>query len=79
MGTVATGGDNPGGNPDDILLTYNGIEGLATNGELLIGTAFGELKETKPYIYQYQEIEGKRVVNGSFEIRRSTSQNQYEL
>ncbi len=67
---------NPGGNPDDILLTYNGIEGLATNGEgeLMIGTAFGELKETKPYIYQ--EIEGKRVVNGSFEIRKSTGQSQ---
>ena len=62
---------NPGGNPNDILLTYNGIERLSKNGkgELLIGTAFGELKETKPYIYQ--EIEGKKAVHGSFEIRQS--------
>ena len=67
---------NPGGNPDDILLTYNGIEELATNGEgdLLIATAFGELKETKPYIYQ--EIEGKRAVDGSFEIRSPARQSQ---
>ena len=67
---------NPGGTPDDILLTYNGIEGLATNGEgeLLIATAFGELKETRPYIYQ--EIEGKRAVDGSFEIRSPADQSQ---
>ena len=67
---------NPGGNPGDILLTYNGIEGLSTNaeGELLIATAFGELKETKPYIYQ--EVEGKRAVDGSFEIRSPARQSQ---
>ncbi|MBL6978782.1 MAG: SBBP repeat-containing protein [Desulfobacteraceae bacterium] len=67
---------NPGGNPGDILLTYNGIEGIATNGEgeLLIATAFGELKETRPYIYQ--EIEGERSVDGSFEIRSPASQSQ---
>ena len=67
---------NPGANPDDILLTYNGIEGLAKNGEgeLLIATAFGKLKETRPYIYQ--EIEGKRAVDGSFEIRNSAGQSQ---
>jgi hypothetical protein len=66
----------PGGNPDDILLTYNGIEGLATNGEgeLLIATAFGELKETKPYIYQ--EVEGERVVDGNFEILSPAGQTQ---
>ena len=65
-----------GANPNDILLTYNGIEGLATNGEgeLLIETAFGELKETRPYIYQ--EIKGKRAVDGSFEIRSPADQSQ---
>ena len=67
---------NPGGDPHDILLTYHGIEGLATNGEgeLLLTTAFGELKETRPYIYQ--EIEGKRAVDGSFQIRRPAGQSQ---
>jgi len=67
---------NPGGNPDDILLTYKGIEGLSTNGEgeLLITTAFGEFKETRPFIYQ--EIEEERVVNGSFEIRSPAGRSQ---
>ena len=62
---------NPGANPEDILLTYNGIEGLDKNagGELLIATAFGELKESRPYIYQ--EIGGERMVDGSFEILSS--------
>jgi len=67
---------NPGGDPDHILLTYTGIEGLATNGEgeLLIETAFGELKETRPYIYQ--EIEGKKAVDGGFEIRVAAGSSQ---
>ena len=67
---------NPGGNPDDIMLSYNGIEGLATNrdGELIIRTAFGELRETRPYIYQ--EIEGKKVVDGSFETHSTDAKLQ---
>ncbi|MCF8142533.1 MAG: SBBP repeat-containing protein [Deltaproteobacteria bacterium] len=67
---------NPGGEPEDILLTYNGIEGLAKNGEgeLLIATAFGQLKETKPYIYQ--EIEGETAVDGRFEILSPAGQSQ---
>jgi len=67
---------NPGGNPEDILLTYHGIEGLATNreGELLLRTAFGELKETRPSIYQ--EMEGKRTVDGSFEIQSPAGRSQ---
>jgi len=64
---------HPGGNPSDIALTYHGIEGLTINenGELLIATAFGKLKETKPYIYQ--EIDGKRVVDGCFQIHDPAS------
>ena len=67
---------SPGGNPGDILLTYNGIKGLATNreGELLIATAFGELKETKPYIYQ--EVKGKSAVDGSFKIQSPAGKSQ---
>ncbi|MBN1830337.1 MAG: SBBP repeat-containing protein, partial [Deltaproteobacteria bacterium] len=67
---------HPGGDPRDILLTYHGIEGLAANGEgeLLITTAFGELKETRPYIYQ--EIEGKKAVDGGFEIRGPADKSQ---
>ena len=67
---------NSGGNPDDILLTYNGIKGLDKNdeGELLIETAFGQLKETRPYIYQ--EITGRTSVDGKFEIRSPADQSQ---
>ena len=67
---------NPGGNPNDILLTYEGIESLTRNkeGELLIKTIFGEFKETRPYIYQ--EKNEKRVVEGDFEIRISPNQTQ---
>ena len=67
---------NPGGNPNHILLTYTGIEGLSANGEgeLLIGTAFGELKESRPYIYQ--KIEGERAVDGRFEIHENIAQSQ---
>ncbi len=67
---------SPGGNPGDILLTYNGIKGLATNreGELLIATAFGELKETKPYIYQ--EVKRKSAVDGSFKIQSPAGKSQ---
>ena len=65
---------HPGGRPEDIVLTYHGIEGLATNGEgeLVIDTAFGALQETKPYIYQ--DIGAKRVVDGRFEIKASPDQ-----
>ena len=67
---------HPGGNPKDIMLTYNGIEGLTTNGDgdLLIETAFGEPRETKPYIYQ--EINGKRMVAGSFVIKSQAGHPQ---
>ncbi|TFG92057.1 MAG: hypothetical protein E4H15_04550 [Syntrophobacterales bacterium] len=67
---------HPGGNSTDIALTYDGIEGLATNGdgELLIETTFGQLRETKPYIYQ--EINGKRVVAGNFAIKTPAGKTQ---
>lgn len=67
---------HPGGDPKNILMTYHGVEGITTNGngELLIATAFGELIETKPYIYQ--EIDGKKVVAGNFAITPPTDQSQ---
>jgi len=67
---------HPGGNPKDILLTYHGVEAITTNGngELLIATAFGQLRETKPYIYQ--EIDGKRLVAGHFAIKPTAGQPQ---
>ncbi len=67
---------NPGANPNDILLTYRGIKGLATSdkGELLINTSFGELKETRPYIYQ--TIAGVKEVAGSFVLHNAVNNSQ---
>ena len=67
---------NPGADPNDIFLSYKGINGLTTNeeGELVIDTPFGDLKESKPYIYQ--EIDGKRaVVEGRFVINKGELSN----
>jgi alpha-tubulin suppressor-like RCC1 family protein len=68
---------HPGADPGDIVLTYQGIEGLTTNkqGDLLIQTPFGELMETKPYIYQ--EVDGKREITGSFVIMMPSKQSPH--
>jgi hypothetical protein len=59
----------PGVDLTSVQVAYNGIEGLkiAKDGTLVIKTAFGELRETKPQIYQ--EIAGQRVpVEGRFKL-----------
>ena len=71
---------NPGADPKDILLSYSGIKGLSTNkeGELIIDTQFGDLKESKPYIYQ--EINGERVVvEGKFVINNGELSNAGDM
>jgi gliding motility-associated-like protein len=43
----------PGGNPDQILMKYKGVDGLAVkNKELIIKTSVGDVKELYPYTYQ---------------------------
>ncbi|MEK7407516.1 MAG: hypothetical protein AAB225_20755 [Acidobacteriota bacterium] len=51
----------PGANPSQIQIAYQGIESLRAeqDGSLVIRTAAGELRETRPQLYQ--EIAGKRV------------------
>src|SRR3984893_4494568 len=64
----------PGGDPASIRVAYRGIEGLhiGEDGPLVIRTAFGELKESAPTIYQ--EIDGKRVaVTGRFKLLGPTA------
>jgi len=44
---------NPGSRVSDIELAYTGIDSLSIeDGELVAGTAFGDIKQTQPYIYQ---------------------------
>ncbi|MDI6791776.1 MAG: SBBP repeat-containing protein, partial [bacterium] len=74
----------PGVEPEVIRCGFEGIEGLEVSreGELIITTAFGKLKDSKPYIYQ--EIDGQRVeVEGKFTIQNSefgsSSQSEIEI
>ena len=44
---------NPGATPEAIALAYNGIDSLAiVDGELVMGTALGDIVQSHPYIYQ---------------------------
>jgi hypothetical protein len=62
----------PGAYPERIRLTYRGVDSLRVDkdGDLIIGTPFGEIKDKKPYAYQ--EIDGGRIkVDASFVIGES--------
>ena len=67
----------PGASPNDIALAYNGIDSLTIeNGALVAGTAFGDIKQDTPYIYQ--QI-GDRTVNvaGGFKLNGSNTYGFY--
>src|SRR6266404_4423689 len=60
----------PGADPTKVQVAYRGVDGLqvSEDGSLLIKTVFGELRESKPRIYQ--EIAGARVaVDGRFNLK----------
>jgi hypothetical protein len=55
----------PGAKIEDITLAYNGIDSLAIeNGELVAGTAFGDINQDRPYIYQQIGDETVKVAGG---------------
>ena len=59
----------PGGNPNEILIDYQGYNKIKINkeGHLMITTDLGEFKEEKPYAYQIKN--GKIVeIECSFEL-----------
>jgi len=63
---------SPGANPSQIDIHYAGAESLSVNGdgELVIGTKWGEIIEKKPIIFQIQNgarntIEGEYMLNGA--------------
>ncbi len=59
----------PGGNADDILINYEGLDGIGiVNEELVLKTPVGEVFDTKPYAYQV--INGqKKEVRCSFNLK----------
>ncbi len=63
----------PGAGPESIVLAYNGIEGLSIeDGELVVSTAFRDLVQSRPYIYQ--QIGGEAVeVDGGFRLAGDNS------
>ena len=64
----------PGGDPASVQVAYRGTDGLAIadDGSLVVRTRFGELRETKPRIYQ--EIAGQRVpVDGRFKLTSNST------
>jgi len=78
---------NPGAIPEAITLAYKGIDSLAiVDGELVIGTAFGDVVQSNPYIYQ--QIQDEVVeVEGDFRLGKDNTygfhvaayNNQYPL
>ncbi|HEX7365052.1 MAG TPA: SBBP repeat-containing protein, partial [Dehalococcoidia bacterium] len=63
----------PGAAPEDIRLAYNGINSLAVeSGELVVGTAFGNMKQGRPFIYQ-QIADEKVEVAGGFRLGSDNS------
>src|SRR5438445_2251552 len=64
----------PGGDLTRIRVTYRGIDGLdvADDVSLLIRTAFGELRESPPTVYQ--EVDGQRgAINSRFKLLGRTT------
>ena len=58
----------PGANISDIAMAYTGVAGLdIDSGELMVSTAFGDLAQSRPYIYQ--QVDGDTIqVDGGFKL-----------
>jgi len=65
---------NPGANPDNIALKYEGASRLSVkNSQLYVGTSVGEVKELYPYSYQFDKINGKTDVSCKYEIKNGNT------
>jgi len=78
---------NPGATPEAIVMAYNGIDSLAIiDGKLVIGTAFGDIVQSQPYIYQQirdevVEVEGgfRLCSDNTYGFHVATYNNHYPL
>lgn len=60
---------NPGANPDNIIMKYEGAQKLfVKNNQLVIQTSVGDVKELAPYSYQFDNVKGKTDVPCKYEI-----------
>lgn len=63
----------PGADASKIRLQFDGVEKMRVdaNGDLVLETASGEIREKKPVVYQAREIAGRYVIRGreaAFEV-----------
>jgi gliding motility-associated-like protein len=57
---------HPGGNPNDIALAYEGVDGLSlSNKTLLIKTSVGVVNEIEPYSFQ-ADANGTKAINNNY-------------
>lgn len=70
---------SPGGNPDSIRLAYKGATKirLDENGDLLLVTRSGEVRQHKPIVYQ--EIDGQRRAISSRYILSEGNEVRFEI
>jgi hypothetical protein len=68
---------HPGADPGQIDVAFEGINGMrvAGNGDLLMRTAFGELRQKAPHIYQLAGGK-KQEIAGGFRIKHAGSAAQ---
>jgi len=60
---------NPGGNPENISMYYDGVDGLKLKeGALLIKTSIAEIKELLPYSYVLMQA-GRKEVSCNYELK----------
>ena len=59
----------PGGDPSDIVLQYEGVDGLSIkNRELFVATSIATFRESSPYTYQPSK-EGRKEVNCRYQLK----------
>ncbi len=64
---------NPGGDPSKIVMKYTGVDKLQIkNGELIVKTSVGDVRELSPYSYQVDNTKGKTDVDCKYQLSGNT-------
>lgn len=65
---------HPGGDVSQIALQYTGIDKLSLrNGDLIIKTSVGDVKELYPYSFQFDNTKGRKEVECRYELGRNNT------
>lgn len=64
---------HPGGDPSQVVLKYTGADKLSVkNGELVIKTSVGDVKELYPYSFQSDNVKGRKEVQCKYVVSGNT-------